>query len=82
MENNTILQDMRISWKSKGLYCYLSTVNESEKLTIEKLAKVSKDGRDSIRNGLKELENAGYLSLMESRNEKGQFDCFYYRLKK
>ena len=82
MENNTILQDTRISWKSKGLYCYLSTINESEKLTIEKLAKVSKDGRDSIRNGLKELENAGYLSLMESRNEKGQFESFNYELKK
>ena len=82
MGNKTILQDTRISWKSKGLYCYSSTINESEKLTIEKLAKVSKDGRDSIRNGLKELENAGYLSLMESRNEKGQFESFNYELKK
>ena len=36
MGNKTILQDTRISWKSKGLYCYLSTINESEKLTIEK----------------------------------------------
>ena len=80
MKNNTILQDKNISWKAKGLYCYLSTVNE--KLTIEKLAKVSKDGRDSVRSVLNELEEAGYLYLVETRNEKGQFESFNYELKK
>lgn len=82
MENNTILQDTRISWKAKGLYCYLSTVNENEKLTIEKLARVSKDGRDSVRSSLNELEEAEYLYLVETRNEKGQFESFNYELKK
>ena len=82
MGNKTILQDTRISWKAKGLYYYLSTVNENEKLTIEKLARVSKDGRDSVRSVLNELEEAGYLYLVETRNEKGQFESFNYELKK
>ena len=82
MGNKTILQDTRISWKAKGLYYYLSTVNENEKLTIEKLARVSKDGRDNVRSALNELEEAGYLYLVETRNEKGQFKTFNYELKK
>lgn len=80
--NKELLKDNRLSWKAKGLYCYLSTVKKSEKITIAKLVKVSKDGSDSVRSALKELVKAGYLSTGSVRNEKGQFDYYYYRLDK
>ena len=80
--NKDLLKDTRISWKSKGLYCYLSTIKKSEKITIQKLVKVSKDGSDSVRSALVELVKADYLAIENARNEKGQFDYCYYRLDK
>ena len=80
--NKDLLKDARISWKAKGLYCYLSTVKKSEKITIAKLVKVSKDGSDSVRSALKELVKAGYLSTGRKKKKKGQFDYYYYRLDK
>ena len=79
-KNNAILKNDNLSWKAKGLFCYLSSLAESEKITIEKLVKVSTDGRDSVRSALKELVNNGYLSYGEVRNGKGQFDYMYYKL--
>ena len=80
--NKDLLKDTRISWKAKGLYCYLSTVKKSEKITVQKLVKISKDGSDSVRSALVELVKAEYLAIGNARNEKGQFDYCYYRLDK
>ena len=80
--NKDLLKNTRISWKAKGLYCYLSTIKKSEKITIQKLVKVSKDGSDSVRSALVELVKADYLAIGNARNEKGQFDYCYYRLDK
>ena len=32
--NKDLFKDTRISWKAKGLYCYLSTIKKSEKITL------------------------------------------------
>jgi hypothetical protein len=40
--------------------------------TLEGLAKLNKDGIDSIRTAINELENAGYIERGRKRDEKGQ----------
>ena len=50
-----------LSWKAKGLWVYLLTRSKETKLGMEDLRQHTRNGRDSIRSGIKELEQANIL---------------------
>lgn len=54
------IQDTQLTFKARGLYAYLKKYG-NKKTSARELATLSRDGRDSILTGLKELEAAGYL---------------------
>ena len=70
--NNDILNDTELSFKAKGLFSYLWSLPDDWIYYETEVAKHSTDGRDSVRSGLKELEEKGYLKRGRERNEKGQ----------
>ena len=70
--DKTGLEDENLSFKAKGLLAYLLSKPDNWTARINHLKKVSKDGRDSVRTGLKELEEHGYLTRKPIRDEKGQ----------
>lgn len=61
------LQDERISFKAQGILTYLLSLPDTWKTNSERLSTLRKtkgkvkEGRESIRAGLRELEEAGYL---------------------
>ena len=70
---NTWLKDTNLSAKAKGILCYLQSVNDDWEYSIAGLATQFKDGYDSIKSGLDELEQAGYIKWERLRTENGQF---------
>lgn len=62
-----------ISWKAKGLIAYLLTKPDDWETNIEDLKKRSTDGKDSVKSGLKELEQAGYIFRHQEHNADGTF---------
>lgn len=77
--DNGIFKDTRISFKAKGLLTTMLSLPPTWNYTIEGLATLSKDGRDSIKTALKELENFGYLERKQVRNDNGSFcDLEYF----
>jgi hypothetical protein len=74
---NEPLQRSDISWKAKGLLCYLLSLPESWVLYKTELQNHSTDGRDSTTTGFDELVNIGYIEVEEVR-EKGRFKGFNY----
>lgn len=66
------LDDVRLSWKAKGLLAYLLSKPDNWRPILEELAKASKDSIDSVRSGLKELERAGYLVRKMIRDNRGK----------
>ena len=70
--NKTIVTDNRLSWKAKGLWLYAFSRPDDWKFFESDLVKQSTDGRDSVANGLKELEKVGYLHRHQLR-ENGLF---------
>lgn len=70
--NNDILNDTELSFKAKGLFSYLWSLPDDWVYYETEVAKHSTDGRGSVRSGLKELEEKGYLKRERERNEKGQ----------
>ncbi|WP_265478591.1 DnaD domain-containing protein [Lactiplantibacillus plantarum] len=77
---NEGLQDVRLSFKARGLMAYMLSLPDDWKFYVKELVKHSdRDGRDAVLSGLKELEKVGYLQRTTHRN-KGKFDSVDYLL--
>lgn len=70
--SNNEVQDKRLSWKARGIFSYLWSMPDNWDFYETEVAKHAPDGRDSLRSGLMELEEHGYLKRERVRN-KGQF---------
>lgn len=71
--DNCSIRDTRLSWKAKGLLAYLLSLPDDWRINGEHLATQGPDGISSVRSGLKELENAGYLHRKRIRTAEGKF---------
>jgi hypothetical protein len=71
--NNTICTDSRISFKAKGIWMYAFSRPDDWVFYLKDIVNQSKDGEDSVRSGLKELEKYGYLVKAQNRKEDGTF---------
>lgn len=70
---NTGLKDKRLTLKAKGLLAYMLSLPDDWVFYETELKEHSKDGRDSIRSALKELEKSGYLVRSQKREDTGKF---------
>lgn len=61
MIDNNLLADSNISWKAKGLLCYLLSKPEGWNVVIADLVNRSTDGHEAIRSAMRELRKYGYL---------------------
>lgn len=69
--NNFICKDNRLSWKAKGIWLYAFSRPDDWEFNIGDLVNQSTDGIDSVRAGLKELSDIGYLQRSRLRNQDG-----------
>jgi DnaD/phage-associated family protein len=76
-----VFEDPELSWKAKGIMGYLLSKPDNWKTYIADLEKRSKDGRDSVRAGIKELEQRGYLVKVQVRDENGKFKGWEYEVR-
>lgn len=59
--SNEVLRDKNLSFKAKGLLCYMLSCKDDWDFNIEGIAAMGSDGYKAVRTGLIELERAGYL---------------------
>lgn len=71
--DNLVLNDTNLSWKAKGLFVYLWSQADEWDFYETEVAKHSTDKVGSLKSGLKELEQQGYLKRKRTRDEKGKF---------
>jgi hypothetical protein len=73
--DNQAAEDKTLSWKARGILWYLLTKPDSWKVRFSDLLNHSdKDGRESLRSGFKELEQAGYAIRNKVRDRQGRFE--------
>ncbi|EOO68088.1 DnaD and phage-associated domain-containing protein [Bacillus cereus VD196] len=70
--NNTGLKDKRLSWKAKGILAYILTLPDDWIFYREELSRHAKDGLDSLRAGMKELKEYGYLKRFPVRDDNNK----------
>lgn len=68
-----IINNPNLSFKAKGILTYLLSKPPGWQVRISDIQKHSTDGRESIISGLRELENAGYFSRVQKRDQSGRF---------
>ena len=76
--SNYHFKEKEMSLKAKGLLSLMLSLPEDWDYSINGLATLSKDGRDSVNAALKELEKFGYLTRTRLTDEKGKFKGYDY----
>ena len=71
--HNHITKDKRLSWKAKGIFFYAMTRPDDWCFYVQDIINQSRDGQDSVRAGLRELQEAGYLRRSQRRYPNGKF---------
>lgn len=72
------IQDDRLSWKAKGILSYLLSLPDDWEIYVSELITHAPDGVASLRSGMKELEDAGYLIKSLERGKSGKFAGYDY----
>jgi hypothetical protein len=72
------LENPKLSYKAKGMLAYLLSRPDNWKINLQDLINRSSDGRDGVKSGLKELENAGHITIHQERDDKGKFRRVIY----
>lgn len=70
---NEMLRNATLSWKARGLLCYLLSLPDDWTVNLKHLTTQAPDGRDSLLTGIAELRKAGYIKLQEVRSTQGKF---------
>lgn len=71
--SNAGLQDARLSLKAKGLLAYMLSLPDDWIFYESEIVKHATDGKQSVRTGLKELQENGYLLKEQARSKVGKF---------
>lgn len=78
--SNHHLRNTNLSLKAKGLLSLMLSLPEEWDYTTKGLARICKDGVDSICAGVRELEEHGYVIRERVRNPNGQLGAIEYTI--
>ena len=78
--SNHHLRNTDLSLKAKGLLSLMLSLPEEWDYTTKGLARICKDGVDSICAGVRELEEQGYVIRERVRNSNGQLGAIEYTI--
>ena len=75
---NSVFKDRRLSAKAKGILVEMLSLPENWDYTLKGLTTLFSDGIDSIRQGIKELEENGYIVRERKRDARGRLGRMEY----
>ena len=70
--SNYHLRDKRLSLKAKGLLSQMLSLPENWDYSLKGLTVINRENIDAIRSAVVELENAGYITRRQGRDDKGK----------
>lgn len=79
--SNHHFKDRNLSLRAKGLLSLMLSLPDDWSYNMKGLATLSKDGVDSVRSALHELERNGYMERRRLRSEKGRFTDTEYLIR-
>lgn len=80
MVDKAALNDPRISFKAKGLLCYLLSKPPDWRPQIEDICRHCTEGEKAVRSALKELAACGYAKLIHQQGDKGRWEGSFWTI--
>ena len=78
--SNHHLRNKELSLKAKGLLSQMLSLPEDWDYTLAGLSHINRESIDAIRTAVWELENAGYITRRQGRDEKGKMAAIEYTI--
>lgn len=78
--SNYHLQDKKLSLKAKGLLSYMLSLPDDWDYSLKGLTTGCRDGIDSVRSTVRELEACGYLRRSKVRDARGRIIDYNYEV--
>lgn len=75
------LRDRRLSLKAKGLLAYLDKCPEIVDVGLGYIVADTTDKENAVKSAIRECEEAGYLTVERTRDEKGRLGTYKFTLK-
>lgn len=75
-----VAQDKRLSWKARGIFLYLASMSDDWNFYVDEIAKHAPQGKRALQNGLKELEEYGYLKRVRTHKPNGDLSSLKWEL--
>ncbi len=72
MINKYAIRNSSLSFKARGILCYLLEKPNNWRVYQSELVKNTTDGKDAVSSGIKELEEHGYIVKARIRDDKGK----------
>lgn len=76
--SNRHFKNKNLSLKAKGLLSQMLSLPEDWDYTLKGLSKICKEGIDSIRSAMNELEQEGYVVRTQTRDKSGRMSVSEY----
>lgn len=76
--DNTCLKTSTLSMQAMGLFAYLMTLPSDWVVYKSELVNHFSNGRDAVYKAFNELVDAGFITFVEKKNDKGQFNGYEY----
>jgi len=74
---NSLLNNPNISLRAKGLFAFIQGKPDKWRFSAERIALENKEGVQSVRSALQELEEFGFLQRVKTKNKKGHWEIDY-----
>jgi hypothetical protein len=75
---NEIIENEALSYKARGLLISLLAKPDDWRVSFNHLVNAGKEGREAIRSAIVELEEAGYMVRVKTRDKNGKFSTDTY----
>ena len=76
--HKNFIHDNDITFKAKGILLYLLSRPDDWQIYESEILKHTKDGKDSLKSGIRELEKVGYVERTRKRDDKGHLNGYEY----
>ena len=70
---NELLNDATLSWKAKGLFCFMASKKDTYNFTMRSIAKQFIDGKAAIYSAMDELKDRGWVSYFRNLDGTGKY---------
>lgn len=70
--DNRLINDKRLSWRARGILCYLISKPENWTIVTAHLIEQGPEGRDAVRTCFNELKELGYARMEHKQDSDGK----------